>query len=65
MEFDWVYLVVKVGVSLLWSGDMLVCLFNFVSKEEEYYYEIDCNDIYFMLIKVLVEEKWVVNLVMD
>ena len=64
-ELDRAYLVAKVGVSSLRSGDTLVRSLNFASKEEEYHYEIDRNDTHQMLIKVLVEEKRANNPALD
>jgi hypothetical protein len=64
-ELDRAYLVAKVGISNLRSGDTLVRSLNFASKEEEYRYEIDRNDTHEMLIKVLVEEKRASNPTLD
>jgi hypothetical protein len=64
-ELDRAYLVAKVGISSLRSGDTLVRSLNFASKEEEYHYEIDRNDTHLMLIKVLVEEKRAANPMLD
>jgi len=64
-ELDRAYLVAKVGISNLRSGDTLVRSLNFASKEEEYRYEIDRNDTHQMLIKVLVEEKRASNPMLD
>jgi hypothetical protein len=64
-ELDRAYLVAKVGISSLRSGDTLVRSLNFASKEEEYHYEIDRNDTHLMLIKVLVEEKRATNPMLD
>jgi len=64
-ELDRAYLVAKVGISSLRSGDTLVRSLNFASKEEEYHYEIDRNDTHQMLIKVLVEEKRATNPMLD
>jgi hypothetical protein len=64
-ELDRAYLVAKVGISSLRSGDTLVRSLNFASKEEEYQYEVDRNDTHLMLIKVLVEEKRATNPMLD
>lgn len=64
-ELDRAYLVAKVGISGLRSGDTLVRSLNFASKEEEYHYEIDRNDTHLMLIKVLIEEKRATNPLLD
>ncbi len=56
-ELDRVYLVAKVGISGLRSGDTLVRSLNFASKEEEYHYEIDRNNTHNMLIEVLLADK--------
>jgi hypothetical protein len=64
-ELDRAYLVAKVGISALRSGDTLVRSLNFASKEEEYHYEIDRNDTHLMLIKVLLEEKRAGNPMLD
>jgi hypothetical protein len=60
-ELDRAYLVAKVGVSSLRSGDTLVRSLNFANKEEEYHYEIDRNDTHLMLVKVLLDEKRAAN----
>lgn len=64
-ELDRAYLVAKVGISSLRSGDTLVRSLNFASKEEEFHYEIDRNDTHLMLVKVLVEEKRATNPMLD
>lgn len=64
-ELDRAYLVAKVGISSLRSGDTLVRSLNFASKEEEFHYEIDRNDTHLMLVKVLVEEKRITNPMLD
>ena len=64
-ELDRAYLVAKVGISSLRSGDTLVRSLNFSSKEEEYQYEVDRNDTHLMLVKVLVEEKRATNPMLD
>ena len=64
-ELDRAYLVAKVGISSLRSGDTLVRSLNFASKDEEFHYEIDRNDTHLMLVKVLVEEKRLSNPALD
>lgn len=54
---DRAYLLAKVSVGEMRSGDTLVRSLNFATKEEEYKYEIDRNDSLIMLYKVLIEQK--------
>ena len=56
-ELDRAYLVAKVGISNLRSGDTLVRSLNFANKEEECHYEIDRNNTHQMLIEILLSEK--------
>ncbi len=51
------YLLTKVSVSSMRTGDTLVRSLNFATKAEEYHYEIDRNDTHQMLIKVLVGDN--------
>jgi hypothetical protein len=51
------YAMAKVSIEGMRKGDTLVRSLHFATKEEEYRYEIDRNKTYFMLIKMLLEEK--------
>lgn len=64
-ELDRAYLVAKVGINGLRSGDTLVRSLNFASKEDEYRYEVDRNDTHQMLIKLLIDEKRAANPELD
>ncbi len=51
------YLIAKASVGNMRGGETLVRSLNFVTKEEEYHYEIDRNDTHQMLVKMLLDEK--------
>jgi len=54
---DEAYVAVKIAVSELRQGDVLVRSLHFETKEEEYRYELDRNDTHQLLVKILLEEK--------
>ena len=56
-QLDHSYEVVRHAVEELRNGETLVRKLNFVSKKEEYEYEIDRNDTHRMLINMLVKDR--------